>query len=91
MINEEDKIMTNNIEKLLLEHLKRIQVELSEARERDKEIISRLGHLEHSYATLTESYASLAGSYASQNGRIDRISDRLDRIERRLELTDSPA
>ena len=48
--------MTDNVENIILEHLKRIQAELSAARERDREIIARLGSLE---ATAARTYAEL--------------------------------
>ena len=36
----------NNVENIVIEHLRRIQTEQAAARQRDEEIISRLGHLE---------------------------------------------
>lgn len=73
---------------LVLEHLKRIQAELSAARERDREIISRLGNLEILVATLRREFGHRDESIAAMSVRMDRMSDRIDRIERRLELAD---
>jgi len=72
--------MAEQIDNLLLEHLKRIQAEQSASRNRDRDIIARLGHIEMVLADHTL-------SWAEQSVRIDRIAERLDRIERRLELT----
>ena len=45
--------MSDNIENLILEHLKRLQAEQTAARERDQEILSRLSHIESGIARLT--------------------------------------
>ena len=70
---------------LVLEHLRRIQAELSASRERDREMIHRLGNVEISVATLRRELGHCEESIAGINLRMDRMSDR---IERRLELTD---
>lgn len=74
---------------LVLEHLKKIQAQLSAARERDREIISRLGILEISSAILRRELGHCEESIAAINVRMDRMSDRIEHIERRLELTDT--
>jgi len=79
--------MTDTIDNLLLEHMKRIQAELSDLRENSREIISRLGRVERTLADHTVTFAEHAVSWAEQSVRLDRVADRLDRIERRLELT----
>jgi len=71
--------MAEHIDNLLLEHMKRIQAELADSRERDREIITRLGHLETGMAD----HASIL---AEHSVRLDRVADRLERIERRLDL-----
>lgn len=45
--------MTENVENLMLEHLKKIQAEQTAARERDQEIITRLSHIESGLARIT--------------------------------------
>jgi len=72
--------MVDNIDNLLLEHMKRIQAEIKDLREGNKLIISRLGHIETTLADHTL-------RWAEQSVRLDRVVDRLERIERRLELT----
>ena len=72
--------MTNNLENLLLEHLRAIRSEQSAMRDDIREIKSRLISLER----------SMAGNYADivdQHVKYDRITERLERIERRLELS----
>lgn len=71
---------------LLLEHLKRIQAELSATRERDREIISRLGNIERSVAGLRRDLAQSEEVSAQIGVRLDRLAGRVERIERRLEL-----
>ncbi len=44
--------MNDNIENLILEHLKKIQAELSESRQRDKEIMTRLSLIEGGIARI---------------------------------------
>ncbi len=45
--------MRDNIENLILEHLKRIQTEQGNARERDQEILTRLSRIESGLARVT--------------------------------------
>lgn len=73
---------------LVLELLKKIQAELSASRERDREVIHRLGNVEISVATLRRELGHCEESIAGINLRMDRMSDRIERIERRLDLTD---
>jgi len=75
--------VTDNVENLIVEHLKRIQAELSDSRARDQEILIRLGHLEAAIArigsTQTANYEEIIGDRLM----IDKLRER---IERRLEL-----
>ena len=73
---------------LVLEQLGKIRAELDAARERDHEILARLGGIE---TGLTRIARDEAGNYAEvihDRHSIDRIRERLDRIERRLEIAD---
>ena len=45
--------MSENIDNLILEHLKRIQAEQGNARERDQEILNRLSLIESGLARVT--------------------------------------
>ena len=79
--------MTENVENLILEHLKRIQGELSASRERDREIIARLGSLEAGVARLGRDQAVNYEEVITNRNMIDNLRDRIERVERRLELT----
>lgn len=78
--------MTDAIENLVLEHLKKIQAEQTAARERDREILARLANLEAGHGHLTSHIGHLASSIAQQQVALDRMSNRIEHIERRLEL-----
>lgn len=78
--------MTDNVENLILEHLKKIQAEQSAARERDTEIMSRLAHIETGIARIARDEATNYGEIVQDRHAIDRLKERLERIERRLEL-----
>ena len=79
--------MTDNIENLLLEHLKRIQAEQSASRERDAEILLRLGQIESAIARLGRDNAAGYEEQITDRHAIDKLKDRIERIEKRLELT----
>jgi hypothetical protein len=79
--------MTDNIENMLLEHLKRFQATLERIERKQEETITRIGHLEVSVAGLRRDIAHGEEVDASGAVRIDRLSERIDRIERRLELS----
>jgi uncharacterized coiled-coil protein SlyX len=78
--------MTEPTENLILEHLKRFQADLAAARERDSEMLARLGRLELAIAGLRRDIAHFDEGAAEQSLRLDRLVERVDRIERRLEL-----
>ena len=79
--------MTDNVENLILEHLKRLQSSLDRMERRLDEVAVRLSNLESAYASNMQHLTHLAAADAAQQVVIDNISMRLDRIERRLELT----
>ncbi len=78
--------MTDNIENLLLEHLKRMQADLAGSRERDQEILIRLSRIESGLARITRDQASDYSETVEDRHALDRIKERLERIEKRLEL-----
>lgn len=73
---------------LVLEHLKRIQVDLSGIRAVLGEHTARLGRLEAAIAGLRRDLAQSEEGSAEFSVRIDRLAQRIERIEQRLELTD---
>lgn len=78
--------MESNVENLILEHLKKIQAELAESRERDKEIMSRLSHIETGIARITREEASNYSEIIDDRHTVDKLKERIERIEKRLEL-----
>jgi archaellum component FlaC len=63
---------TDNI---ILEHLRHIRRGVDDLRDDMREVKSRLGILEHQYASLSN--------------RLDRLDLRVERIEKRLDLTEA--
>ena len=74
--------MTEDIQFLMLEHLKALRAGQVEIRLELMDIKSRLTSLE-------VHMGEMQAQYATQSLRIDRIEERLGRIERRLELVDA--
>jgi septal ring factor EnvC (AmiA/AmiB activator) len=78
--------MTDNIENLVLEHLRAIRADIARMERKQDETITRLGRLELAVASLRRDVAHTDESAAEQNVRVDHLAERIDRIERRLEL-----
>ncbi len=73
--------MADEVNNLILEHLRHVRSVVDETREDVKRLVLRTGLIEQNFATTQV-------SKAGQNLEIDRIKGRLDRIERRLALSD---
>lgn len=80
--------MTDKVDNLLLEHLKKIQAEQSAARDRDREMMTRLGQIETSIARIGRDNAHAFSEQIEDRHAIDAIKERIERIERRLEIGD---
>ncbi len=82
--------MTENVEHLIIEHLKALRNELREFRARHEqdltEVKTRLSALESTQGSVVSHIGHLSTSIAGQQIAIDRLSSRIDRIEHRLEL-----
>jgi ubiquinone biosynthesis protein UbiJ len=78
--------MTENVENLLLEHLKKIQAEQSAARERDRELMTRLGQIETMVARIGRDNAHAYAEQVDDRHAIDALKERIERLERRLEI-----
>ena len=76
----------DNVENLVLEHLKRFQSTLDRRETKYDEITNRLANLEGGQAMIIQHLAHLSSADATVQVAIDRINERLDRIECRLEL-----
>ena len=73
--------MTENVENLVLEILRRMQGDLGD-------IKSRLSSIELQMASLGQQVGSLTTAVYGGYGQIDDLRRRVERIERRLELQD---
>jgi archaellum component FlaC len=73
--------MADNIENLILEHLRAIRGTLSEHSE-------RLNRIELRLATMEQTLGSLYALSGSDREMMSSIIRRIERIERRLELSD---
>jgi uncharacterized coiled-coil protein SlyX len=80
--------MTDNVENLMLEHMKRFQATLDRVESKMGELTNRMANIEGSLASVIQHLGHLAGADAAQQLAIDNVGRRLDRIERRLELAD---
>jgi hypothetical protein len=79
--------VSENVENLILEHLKRIQVEQAAARDRDLDMMGRIAHLEISISRISRDESTNYAEIIQDRHTVDRLKERVDRIERRLELT----
>lgn len=79
--------MSDNVENLMLEHLKAIRADISSIKADLKENTSRLGRVELAIAGLRRDMAHYDEGSAEQSLRMDRIVDRIERIEKRLDLS----
>lgn len=82
--------MTDNVENLVLEHLRLLRNELRDFRHRHDEDMAdlkqRMTTLERGIAGMKRDGAEMYDDHARQQAVIDRLAERVDRIERRLEL-----
>ena len=78
--------MADNVENLMLEHLKRFQATLDRVENKIGELTGRVANLEGGQASIIQHLAHLSSADAARQLAIDHIGTRLDRIERRLEL-----
>lgn len=78
--------MTENVENLMLEHLKKFQAGQDRIERKLEELITRVGHLEGSVSGLRRDFAHADENAASMGVRMDRLDARIERIEKRLEL-----
>ena len=79
--------MSDNVENLMLEHLKRFQASLERIERKLGEHTNRLANLEGGQAAIIQHLAHVSAADAAQQLSSDNLAERLDRIERRLELT----
>lgn len=78
--------MTETVENLMLEHLKRFQAGQDRMERKLDEVTRRLSNLEAGQATIIQHLGHLSSADAQQQLSVDGLNQRLERIERRLEL-----
>ncbi len=78
--------MTENIESLILEHLKRFQAGQDRIERELREVKSRLTQVEIGVAGIRGDIAHISGDQARQQLTLDSLTDRMEFVERRLEL-----
>ena len=78
--------MSDNIENLLLEHLKRFQSGQDRIERKLDELTRRISNLEGGQASIIQHLGHLAAADAQQQVAADGFNMRLERIEHRLEL-----
>ena len=78
--------MAENVENLVLEHLRAIRADIGMMKDDIREVKQRLTSLESGVAALRRDNAHLYGDMADQQSRYDRLSERVERIERRLDI-----
>jgi phage shock protein A len=79
--------MSENVDNLILEHLKRFQAGQERIERKLEEVIARIGQLEIGVASLRRDVAHADENAAGMSVRMDRMSERIEPIERRLELS----
>ena len=81
--------MTENVENLILEHLKALRNELRDFRadtsDNFMQVKARLQSLEERLSLAEKGIANIHGDHALIQLRLDKQGDRLERIEKRLE------
>ena len=82
--------MADNIENLVLEHLRAMRGDIAALAKVGSEIVLRLQSLETTAASIKQDIAHHYGEIALVKTIYDGMRDRLERIERRLSLADVP-
>jgi len=78
--------MAENIDNLMLEHMKKFQASQDRIERKIEEVNRRLSNIEAGQATVIQHLGHLAAADASQQLTADGFNERLERIERRLEI-----
>ena len=78
--------MTENVENVILEHLRHIRVRVDRIAEDMGDLKHRRSSLESAMVTVKREVSAGDETDARQQVTLDRLADRLERIERRLDL-----
>ena len=80
--------MADNVENLMLEHLKKFQVTLDGIQRDVRELRVRQSDTHSAVLALRRDQVGDAEVTAHMQAQMDQFGDRLDRVERRLDLTE---
>lgn len=75
-----------NVENLILEHLRAIRSDVGAVKDDVRELKNRMANLEAGQATMMQHLGHQASVSAQQHVSYDRIIERVERIEKRLEI-----
>ncbi len=79
--------MPEDIDNLLIEHLRAIRTEIAKVKDDTNEIKMRLTSIDERLTLTEKGIANIHGDLAMLQIRMDKQADRIERIEKRLELT----
>jgi septal ring factor EnvC (AmiA/AmiB activator) len=88
--DDEDRTMTDNVENLILEHLRAIRADMAGLYTAMNGVKERLASLEDHVAGMRKDMSLLHSDITITHHRIDGLEKRVERIERRLDLRDQP-
>jgi uncharacterized coiled-coil protein SlyX len=75
-----------NVESLVIEHLRAIRSDIGIVKDDIREIKNRVTNLEQGQGMILQQLGHLSSMIASQQVSHDRLVDRMERVEKRLEL-----
>lgn len=78
--------MSENIDNLILEHLRAIRADMTKQKDTMEEIKYRLISIDERLTLVEKGVANLHGDMAFLQSRMDKQGERIERIETRLEL-----
>jgi archaellum component FlaC len=78
--------MTDNVENLILEHLRALRSKIDQIADDVREIKQRVVTLESGQGVITQQIGHLQQSIAGQQVSFDRLTERVERLEKRLEI-----
>ncbi|MDD5324658.1 MAG: hypothetical protein PHR71_05025 [Polaromonas sp.] len=79
-----------NIESLVLEHLRAMRGKIDQIADDMREVKQRLSTVEATQGTILQHVGHLATTMAQQQLSFDRLAERVERIEQRLDLAATP-
>lgn len=80
------KIMVENVDNLIIEHLKAIRASIDKNTQELSDVKMRVGSLENRLVMVEKGVINIHEDIALVHSRIDRVDNRIERIEKRLEL-----